>query len=170
MNKSLVKIIGVGSYVPEKILTNFDIEKMVDTSDEWIVTRSGIRERHIAREDEAASDLGLKAARKAIEDAGIEPSDVDLIITATITPDMFFPSTACFIQNKLGLKDIAAFDINAACSGFIYGLSIADQFLKNDGYRTALVIGTEVLSKVTNWKDRQTCVLLGDGQNNITSR
>ncbi len=163
MGKGLVRIIGVGSYAPEKIYTNQDLEKMVDTTDEWIVTRSGIRERHIAAEDEAASDLGAKAARKAIEDAGIKPSEVDLIITATISPDMMFPSTACLIQNKLGLTDTAAFDINAACSGFIYGITIAEQFLKNDVYKTVLFIGTEALSKITNWKDRQTCVLLGDG-------
>lgn len=170
MGKGLARIIGVGSYAPEKIYTNRDLEKMVDTSDEWIVTRSGIRERHIAAEDEAASDLGAKAARKAIEDAGIKLSEVDLIITATITPDMMFPSTACLIQNKLGMKDTAAFDINAACSGFIYGITIAEQFLKNDVYKTVLFIGTEALSKITNWKDRQTCVLLGDGAGAVVLR
>lgn len=163
MNEGMVRIVGTGSYVPEKILTNFDLEKIVDTSDEWIMTRSGIRERHIASEDEAASDLGVKAALKAIKDAGIEPSDVDLIITATITPDMLFPATACLIERELGLKNIIAFDINAACTGFIYGVSIAELFLKSDACKTALVVGTEALSKIINWKDRQTCVLLGDG-------
>ena len=170
MNKGLVKIIGVGSYAPEKILTNADIEKIVDTSDEWIVTRSGIRERHIASDDEASSDLGTKAALKAISNAGIAASEIDLIITATITSDMIFPATACFIQKNLGLKNIAAFDINAACSGFIYALTIAEQFLKNDAFKTALVIGTEALSKIINWKDRATCVLLGDGAGAVVLR
>ncbi|MFH1783912.1 MAG: beta-ketoacyl-ACP synthase III [bacterium] len=159
----MIKVIGTGSYLPKKVLTNDDISKMVDTSDEWIVSRTGIKARHIAADDEAASDLGVKAAERAIKNAGIKPQDVDMIITATITPDMFFPSTACLIQAKLGIKDVIAFDISAACSGFIYALSIAHQYLSTSSGKTALVVATEALSKITDWQDRNTCVLFGDG-------
>jgi len=156
-------IIGVGKYLPEMILTNADLEKMVDTSDEWIVTRTGIRERRIAPEDVAASDMAVKASRKALKDAGIKPEQIDLIIVATITPDMFFPSTACQLQHKLGIDNIPAFDISVACSGFIYGLAIADQFIRSGIYKYALVVAAEKLSAVTDWTDRSTCVLFGDG-------
>ncbi len=163
MQKEKIKIIGTGAYLPEKILTNSDLEKMVDTSDEWIVSRTGIKERHIADDGEAASDLAVKAAEEAIKDAKIDKKDIDLVIVATITPDMFFPSTACIVQSKLGIKDTAAFDVSAACSGFIYALSIAHQFLDTGASKLALVIATETLSKITDWEDRNTCVLFGDG-------
>lgn len=159
----MIKIIGTGSYLPKKILTNYDLEKMVDTSNEWIVSRTGIKTRHIAGENEASSDLGIKAAKKAIENAKIKPDDIDLIIVATITPDMFFPSTACIVQTKLAIKDAIAFDISAACSGFIYALSIAHKYLSSNASKTALVIATETLSKITDWEDRNTCILFGDG-------
>jgi len=161
--KYKARIKGIGSYVPEKILTNSDLEKFVDTSEEWIFSRSGIKERHIAADSQASSSLGVEAAKRAIEDAGIEAGEIDLIISASITPDMIFPATACIIQNKLGLKDVAAFDLNAACTGFVYGLTVAESLLKSGNFKTALVVGTEALSKITNWKDRSTCVLLGDG-------
>jgi 3-oxoacyl-[acyl-carrier-protein] synthase-3 len=156
-------ILGTGSYVPEKVLTNSDLEKMVDTSDEWITTRTGIKERRIADPSQAASDLGIEAARKALEDAKIAPSEIDMIIVATVTPDMNFPSTACIIQANLGASNAAAFDISVGCSGFIYGLAIAQQFVETGMYNKILVIGAETLSKITNWKDRNTCVLFGDG-------
>lgn len=156
-------IVGTGSYLPEKVLTNKDLEKIVDTSDEWIVSRTGIKERRICSDNEAASDLGIKAAQRALEDANVKVEDIDLLIVATITPDMFFPSTACIIQAKLGIKDAAIFDLNAACAGFIYSFSTAQQFLQSGTYKTALVIATETLSKITDWEDRNTCVLLGDG-------
>jgi len=158
-----IRIIGTGSYLPEKVLTNKDLEKMVDTSDEWIVSRTGIRERRICSDKQAASDLGIEAARKALKNANVKVEDVDLLIVATITPDMFFPSTACIIQTELGIRNAAVFDLNAACAGFIYSLSTAQQFLQTETYKTALVIATETLSKITDWKDRNTCVLLGDG-------
>jgi 3-oxoacyl-[acyl-carrier-protein] synthase-3 len=158
-----VRIIGTGSYLPEKVLTNKDLEKIVDTSDEWIISRTGIRERRICSDKEAASDLGIKAAERALEDANVKAEDIDLVIVATITPDMLFPATSCIIQNKLGIKNAAVFDLNAACAGFIYSLSTAQQFLLNGTYKTALVIAAETLSKITDWKDRNTCVLLGDG-------
>lgn len=156
-------ILGLGCYLPDKRLTNKDLEKTVDTSDEWITTRTGIKERRIAPEDMAASDLGVKAATAAIRDAGLKPEDIDLIITATITPDMFFPATACIIQDKIGAKGAAAFDINAACSGFVFGINIASQFINTGTYKNILVIGTEKLSSIVDWKDRSTCVLFGDG-------
>ncbi|MFV9567411.1 beta-ketoacyl-ACP synthase III [Thermoanaerobacter mathranii] len=156
-------ILGTGSYVPEKVLTNSDLEKMVDTSDEWITTRTGIKERRIADPSQAASNLGIEAARKALEDAKIAPSEIDMIIVATVTPDMNFPSTACIIQANLGASNAAAFDISVGCSGFIYGLAIAQQFVETGMYNKILVIGAETLSKITNWKDRNTCVLFGDG-------
>jgi 3-oxoacyl-[acyl-carrier-protein] synthase-3 len=158
-----IRIVGTGSYLPEKVLTNKDLEKMVDTSDEWIVSRTGIKERRICSDKEAASDLGIKAARRALEYANVKVKDVDLLIVATITPDMFFPSTSCIIQTKLGIKNAAVFDLNAACAGFIYSLSTAQQFLQIGTYKTAVVIATETLSKITDWEDRNTCVLLGDG-------
>ncbi len=156
-------IAGTGSYVPDRVLTNSELEKMVDTSDEWIVTRTGIKERRIVDEETAASDLALKAAERALEAAETSPAEIDLIVVATVTPDMAFPATACLVQDRIGAKRAAAFDISAACSGFIYGLSVVDQFIKNGAYETALLIGTETLSKITDWTDRNTCVLLGDG-------
>lgn len=162
MNKN-AGIVGLGVCVPEKILTNFDLEKMVDTSDEWIKTRTGIEQRHIADENTFTSDLASKAAINALEDAGIKPEEVELIIVATITPDMFSPSTACIVQHKIGAVNAAAFDLNAACSGFTYGLTVASQFITSGYYKNALVIGAECLSKITDWKDRNTCVLFGDG-------
>ncbi len=153
----------MGEYLPKKVLTNADLEKMVDTSDEWITTRTGIKERRLAAKTEAASDLAIKAARNALEDAKLKPADIDLIIVATITPDMAFPSVACFLQNALGASNAVCFDISAACSGFVYALTIAQQFIARGTYKNALVIGTEVLSSITDWKDRNTCVLFGDG-------
>ena len=156
-------VAGVGSYVPAKILTNADLERMVSTSDEWITTRTGIKERHIAAKDEFTSDLGAAAARRAMQRARVTPEQIDLIIVATITPDMPFPSTACLIQQKLGAHRAAAFDLEAACSGFIYALEIAQQFIMTRTYDTVLVIGAEKLSSIVDWKDRNTCVLFGDG-------
>lgn len=156
-------IVSVGSYVPEKIITNADLEKLVDTSDEWITTRTGIRERRVAAADEFTSDLGAKAARRAMDKAGISGDLIQLIIVATITPDMTFPSTAALIQQKIGALNCAAFDIEAACSGFIYALEIGQQFIMSRTYDTVLVVGAEKLSSIINWKDRNTCVLFGDG-------
>ncbi|VAX26762.1 3-oxoacyl-[acyl-carrier-protein] synthase, KASIII [hydrothermal vent metagenome] len=158
-----VQILGNGAYAPKTILTNHDLEKKIDTSNEWIVARTGIRERHIAAKDEATSDLAVHAARKALEQAGVAPMDVDLVIVATSMPDMFFPSTACIVQEKLGAKNAAAFDLSAACSGFIYALSVGEQYVRSETYRHVLVIGAEVMSRLTNWQDRGTCVLFGDG-------
>jgi 3-oxoacyl-[acyl-carrier-protein] synthase-3 len=149
--------------VPEKILTNSDLEKMVETSDEWIMTRTGIKERHIAAADEFTSDLGAQAALRAMKMAGVTADQIDLIIVATITPDMPFPSTACLVQRKIGAKRAAAFDLEAACSGFIYGLEIGQQFIMSRTYKTVLVIGAEKLSSIVDWTDRNTCVLFGDG-------
>lgn len=154
---------AVGAYVPEKILTNADLEKMVDTTDEWITTRTGIQQRRIASEGEYTSDMAAKAARLAMDRAGVTGDDIDLIIVATITPDMMFPSTACLVQQKIGARRAAAFDIEAACSGFIYALEIAQQFIASHTYNTVLVIGAEKLSSIIDWKDRNTCVLFGDG-------
>lgn len=156
-------IIGVGEYLPEKILTNAELEKMVDTSDEWITTRTGIKERHLAGAGEAASDLALKAAKRALENASLKAEDLELIVVATISGDMPFPSVASIIQDKLGAKKAACFDISAACAGFVYGISIAEKFIACSAYKNALVIGTEVLSSITDWQDRNTCVLFGDG-------
>lgn len=158
-----VAIIGTGSYVPERILTNAELEKMVDTTDEWIVTRSGIRERHIARDDQATSDLGAEAARRALADAGVKPEEVDLIIVATLSPDMPFPNTACFVQNLIGAKNATCVGLEAACSGFLFAVDAASQYLLTGRFKTALVIGAEKLSSVTDWQDRTTCVLFGDG-------
>ena len=156
-------IVGIGVCLPDKILTNDEIAKMVDTNDEWIQERTGIRERRIADASQAASDLGVVAAQRALTHAGVSVDEVDLIIVATATADMQFPSTACIIQERLGIKNIPAFDVTAGCTGFIYALTIAAQFIANEFCRTVLVIGTEVLSKVTNWTDRETCILLADG-------
>ena len=156
-------IAAVGSYVPEKILTNADLEKIVDTTDEWITTRTGIKERRLAAEGEFTSDMAAHAAKRAMEKAGITADQIDLIIVATITPDMLFPSTAALVQNKLGARKAAAFDIEAACSGFIYAMEIGQQFIMSRTYETVLVIGAERLSSIVNWKDRNTCVLFGDG-------
>ena len=156
-------ITSVGSYVPEKILTNADLEKIVDTTDEWIFTRTGIRQRRIAAEGEFTSDMATKAALRAMEKAGVTAEQIDLIIVATITPDMMFPATACLVQAKLGAKNAAAFDIEAACSGFIYAMEIGQQFIMSRMYETVLIIGAERLSSIVNWKDRNTCVLFGDG-------
>ena len=156
-------ILGSGRAVPEKILTNADLEKIVDTNEQWIVERTGIRERHIAEKGSPLSELAAEAARKAIEDAGLEAKDIDLIILASVTGDMKFPATACFIQELLGAKNAAAFDISAACSGFIYALQIADGMMRSQTYRHALVIGAEILTSMVDWEDRNTCVLFGDG-------
>lgn len=157
------KIVSTGSYVPEKILTNIDLEKIVDTSDEWITERTGIKERRIARDEQAASDLAYEASRKALKAAGLKAKDINLIIVATVTGDMPLPSTACILQDRLDAKKAAAFDINAACSGFIYGLTVANSFIKSGSFRRILVVGSEILSKFTDWEDRTTCVLFGDG-------
>src|SRR4026207_644524 len=164
-NKALrtVSIIGTGSYVPEKILTNADLSRMVDTSDDWIITRTGIKERRIAAKDENTSDMAAKAALKAIEQAKISPKEIDLILLATATPDMLFPATACFVQKKIGATNAACLDISAACAGFIFGLEIAQQFITSHTYDTVLVIGADKLTSITNWTDRNTCVLFGDG-------
>lgn len=163
MNLLPVGVLGTGSYVPERVLTNQDLEKMVDTNDEWIRTRTGMRERRIARPDEAASDLSFPAAQQALKNAGIGADQLDLIIVATVTPDMSFPSTACILQEKLGAKKAAAYDLSAACTGFIYGLANAANFIALGTYKYALIVGTEVLSKITDYTDRNTCVLFGDG-------
>lgn len=163
MNNYGVKILGTGSHLPERILTNADLEKMVQTSDEWIMTRTGIKERRISDANTATSDLAISAAKKAIAESGILPADIEMIIVATITPDMFFPSTACFVQKELGAVNAACFDLSAACSGFIFGLSTAKAFIESGRYEKILLIGAETLSKVTDWEDRNTCVLFGDG-------
>ena len=156
-------ITGVGSYVPAKILTNADLEKMVDTSDEWIITRTGIKSRRQAAKDEFTSDMAAHAAQRAMKKAGVTADQIDLIIVATITPDMPFPATACIVQQKIGAHRAAAFDLEAACSGFIYGLEIGQQFIMSRTYDTVLVIGAEKLSSIVDWTDRNTCVLFGDG-------
>jgi len=157
------RVIGTGSYLPDKILTNHDLERMVDTSDEWIRTRTGIARRHIAADSEMASDLALNASREAIKAGGIDAREIELVIVATTTPDMIFPSTACILQDKLGIGDCAAFDVQAVCSGFIYALATADMFIRAGKCRTALVVGAEVYSRILDWSDRSTCVLFGDG-------
>jgi 3-oxoacyl-[acyl-carrier-protein] synthase-3 len=163
-------IIGTGSYLPEKVLTNDDLSKIVDTSDEWITTRTGIKERHIAADDQATSDLASEAARRAMTAAGVTPEEIDLIVVATVTPDMFFPSTACFVQRKIGATNAVCFDISAACSGFLYALQVARHFLNAGSRTTALVIGAEKLSSLVNWEDRNTCVLFGDGAGAVVIR
>src|SRR6187200_33208 len=158
-----VSIIGTGSYAPDKVLTNEDLSRMVDTSDEWITTRTGIKERRIAAKDENTSDMAAKAALNAIEQAKISPKEIELILLATATPDMLFPATACFVQKKIGATKAACLDISAACAGFIFGLEIAQQFFTSHTYDTVLVIGADKLTSITNWSDRNTCVLFGDG-------
>ena len=157
------RIAGTGSYLPEKVLTNADLEKMVDTSDEWITSRSGIRERHLAAEGETTGDLAFQAARRAMEAAGVDASEIELIVLGTTTPDIIFPSTACLLQHRLGANGCPAFDVNAACSGFVYALTIADKFIRSGTVKTALVVGAETLSRMIDWNDRNTCVLFGDG-------
>ncbi len=157
------RIIATGSYLPEKVLTNHDLEKIVDTSDEWITERTGIKERRIADEKQTSSDLAYEAATAAMKTAGLKPRDLDLIVVGTVTPDMPFPSTACILQHKLGAKHAAAFDLNAACSGFLYSLAAGNSFVQSGGAKRVLVVGTEMLSKFTDWTDRTTCVLFGDG-------
>jgi 3-oxoacyl-[acyl-carrier-protein] synthase-3 len=155
--------VGTGSYLPDRILTNQDLEKMVDTTHEWIHTRTGINQRHIAREDEATSDMSAIAAQRALESAGVGATDVDMILVATTTPDMPLPSTACFVQHRLGARKASCFDIEVACTGFVYGLEIGRQFVASGTIKTALIIGGEKMSSVLDWKDRATCVLFGDG-------
>ena len=163
-------IIGTGSYMPEKVLTNDELSKIVDTNDEWITTRTGIKERRIAADDQATSDLASEAARRALADAGVAAEDIQLIIVATVTPDMFFPSTACFVQKKIGAVNAVCFDISAACSGFLYALQVARHFINTGNRTTALVIGAEKLSSLVNWQDRNTCVLFGDGAGAVVIR
>lgn len=158
-----VGILATGSYTPERVLTNFDLEKMVETTDEWIVSRTGIRERRICSQEEASSDLAYESAKKALAKANISAEQLDMIIVATVTPDMMFPSTACILQDKLGATKAAALDVSAACTGFLYGITTATQFIANGMYKYVLVVGVETLSKITNYKDRNTCVLFGDG-------
>jgi 3-oxoacyl-[acyl-carrier-protein] synthase-3 len=157
------RIISTGSYLPEKVLTNYDLEKMVDTSDEWIIERTGIKERRIADDSQAASDLAYEASKIALERAGLKADDIDLIIVATVTGDMPFPSTACILQDKLGAVNAVGFDINATCSGFLYSLYIADSLIKSRMHKRVLIVGAEVLSRITDWEDRNTCVIFGDG-------
>ena len=157
------KILGTGSFLPEKVVTNFDLEKQVETNNAWIVERTGIRQRHVAGPNETASTMGTAAAKRAIEMAGIRTEDIGLIVVGTATPDRVFPSTAALIQRDLGLPGIAAFDIAAACSGFVYGMSVAEQYIKSGTVKYALVIGSETLTRIINWQDRTTCILFGDG-------
>ena len=164
------RIVGTGAYVPERLLTNADLEKLVDTSDEWIVTRTGISERHIAADDQATSDLAYPAAKAALEAASLDPIDLDMILVATATPDMFFPSTACILQDRLGARRAGGLDISAACSGFVYGMAVADGLIRAGTARTVLLIGAETLTKVLNWQDRNTCVLFGDGAGAVVLR
>ncbi|MGB8076341.1 MAG: beta-ketoacyl-ACP synthase III, partial [Gallionella sp.] len=165
------KIIGTGSYLPAKVLTNFDLEKIVDTSHDWIVSRSGIVERHIADDKELTSDLALRASIRAIEAAGISADEIDLLIVATTTPDQVFPSTACILQDKLGIRNRgAAFDMQAVCGGFVYAMNTADLYIRGGQARTALVVGAEVLSRILDWNDRTTCVLFGDGAGAVVLR
>ncbi len=156
-------ILGMGKAVPKNILTNSDLEKMVDTTDEWIKTRTGIVERRIARDDETTLDLAYEASLEALSAAGVSAEDLDLIIVATVTPDMVFPATACMLQEKIGARKAGAFDLEAGCSGFVYGMIVADQFIRTGVYEKILVVGAETLSKITDWQDRNTCVLFGDG-------
>ncbi len=162
-NKYGVGIIGTGYYAPEKIVTNADLEKLVDTNDEWIVERTGISERRVVDEHTTTSDIAVRAAQDALNNAGVKAEEIELIIVATLTPDMMFPSTACIVQHKLNAGNAAAFDLSAACSGFAYALSVGSQFIKSGMYKKVLVVAAEVLSKITNWEDRNTCVLFGDG-------
>lgn len=163
MRTQWVRILGIGSHVPETVLTNFDLERMVDTSDEWITTRTGIKERRIAALSETTSALALEASRKALEDARVAPEELVCIVVATVTPDMLFPATACLVQHALGAKNAFAFDLEAGCTGFVYALALAEKYLLSEGEGKALVIGAETLSKIVDWQDRATCVLFGDG-------
>ncbi|OEG69460.1 3-oxoacyl-ACP synthase [Candidatus Endomicrobiellum trichonymphae] len=165
MNKKIgTEILGTGSYFPKKILTNADLEEMVDTSDEWIRTRTGIKERRVSEKNEPTSELAYKASIEALKDAGILPEQIDLIIIATMTPDMLVPSTACFLHKKMGLTNsVPSFDLSAACSGFIYGISVAKAFIESGLYKKILLVGAEELTKFTDWTDRNTCILFGDG-------
>ncbi len=163
-------IAGTGSYLPSRVMTNKEFEAIVDTSDEWIRERTGIKRRHIAAEDETTSDMALEAASQALQTAQVSKEDIDLIVIATTTPDKVFPSTACIVQRRLGLSGFAAFDVHAACAGFIYALDIANRFIKTGGARCALVIGAEIYSRIINWQDRGTCVLFGDGAGAIVLR
>ena len=163
-------IIGTGSYMPERVLTNHELEALVNTSDDWITSRTGIKERRIAAEKETTSDMGTEAARRAMEAAGVTAEEIDLIIVATVTPDMFFPSTACFVQKKLGAWNAVGFDISAACSGFLYAMQTARHYINTGNRTTALVIGAEKLSTLVNWKDRNPCVLFGDGAGAVVIR
>jgi len=163
MPQTYSRLIATGSALPERVVTNVDLEKIVDTSDEWIHTRTGIRQRHIAADDETTSDLAVRAAQNALEAAGIQASELDLIVVGTTTPDIIFPSTACLVQHRLGANGCAAFDVNAACSGFVYALGIADKFIRSGQSKKVLVIGAETLTRMVDWGDRQTCVLFGDG-------
>ena len=163
-------IIGVGMYAPEKVLTNAELAGMLNVTEEWIESMSGIRERHIAAPSQAASDMGAVAAQRALAQAGVSPDEVDLIIVSTSTPDMQFPSTACIIQERLGIQNIPAFDLTAVCSGFVYALTVGTQFIANEFSRTVLVIGTEAVSRVINWSDKDTCMLIGDGAGAVVLR
>ena len=160
---TFARITGTGSYLPKRVMTNRDLEGSVKTSDEWIVSRTGIRQRHIAADDEFTSDLALQACRAALQSAGRTGEDIDLIVLATSTPDMVFPSSACLLQNKLGITKGAAFDVQAVCTGFVYALAVADQFIRSGMHARALVVGAEVFSRILDWNDRATCVLFGDG-------
>ncbi len=164
------RIIGTGGHLPERVLTNADLERMVETSDAWIVARTGIRRRHIAAPGEGACDLAEQAARRALEMAGVTPSQVDLVVVATTTPDLIFPSTACLLAERLGVQGAPAFDIQAVCTGFIYALGVAEKFIRTGAAATALVVGAEVLSRIVDWKDRRTCVLFGDGAGAVVLR
>jgi 3-oxoacyl-[acyl-carrier-protein] synthase-3 len=157
------RIAGTGKYLPQKVLTNLDLEKMVDTSDEWIRSRTGIERRHIAADDEATSDLACHAARAAIADAGLTPADIDFVLVGTTTPDLIFPNVSCLLQDKLGIRGGPAFSIEAACTGFLYALVVADQFVRSGQAKRALVVGAETMSRIIDWTDRETCVLFGDG-------
>jgi 3-oxoacyl-[acyl-carrier-protein] synthase-3 len=164
------RIVGTGSYLPPRIVTNEELARQVDTSDDWIVTRTGIRQRHIADPSQTSSDLALEASRAALRAAGVEPAAIDLIVVATSTPDFVFPSTACLLQAKLGIAGCPAFDVQAVCSGFVYGLAVADSFVRAGEARCALVVGAEVFSRILDWRDRGTCVLFGDGAGAVVLR
>ncbi len=157
------RVVGTGGYLPEKVLTNYDLEKMVETTDQWIVERTGIRERHIAADNETCCDLAEQATRRALAAAGVKASELDLIVVATTTPDQVFPSTACLLQERLDVHGCAAFDVQAVCTGFVYALGVADKFVRTGSARRVLVVGAETLSRIIDWKDRSTCVLFGDG-------
>ncbi len=163
MTERYSRIISTGSYLPERVMTNHDLEKIVETSHDWIVERTGIHSRHIASDDETSSSMGCKAAELALERAGLKADDIDLILVATTTPDKTFPSTACLLQQRLGTRNQPAMDISAACAGFVYGLSVADQYIKTGQAKHVLVVGTETMSRITNWEDRTTCILFADG-------